>query len=175
VGVIFKTAFLKNNQLFYKPGVILNQDVELLARIHCIADRCVFTKQVLYSAVERSGSASRSNQFITERVRDGFILAADNLKGFQGKDSLEKGQKQFLNGPIAKFVLLAIYSGAVTTSLKLFKRTVRDLRKHDLIRLNLKGCSNYHFICGSFFNISPYLGVIAIFIYLRVTRMLTKK
>lgn len=175
VGVIFKTAFLKDNQLFYKPGVILNQDAELLARIHCIADRCVFTKQVLYSAVERSGSASRSNQFITERVRDGFILAANNLKGFQGKDSLEKGQKQFLNGPIAKFVLLAIYSGAVTTSLKLFKRTVRDLRKHDLIRLNLKGCSNYHFICGSFFNISPYLGVIAIFIYLRVTRMLTKK
>jgi glycosyltransferase involved in cell wall biosynthesis len=175
VGVIFNTAFLKDNQLFYKPGVILNQDAELLARIHCIADRCIFTKQVLYSAVERRGSASRSNQFITERVRDGFILAANNLKEFQSKDSLRKSQKQFLNGPIAKFVLLATYSGATTVSLKMFRRTVRELGFYNLTRLNLKGCSRYHFICGFFYNLSPYISIIAIFIYLRLIRFFTRK
>jgi len=175
VGVIFNSAFLKDNRLVYKPGVILNQDAELLARIHCIADRCIFTKQVLYSAVERRGSASRSNQFITERVRKGFVLAAQNLKEFQSRDSLNKDQKQFLNGPIAKFVLLATYSGATTLSRKMFKHTVTELRFKGLARLNIKGCSTYHYVCGFFYNLSPLISAIAIFIYLRLSRLFTMK
>lgn len=169
VGVVFEIEFLHKNGLFYKQGIILNQDVELLARIHCLAEKCLYLNKFMYVAVTRQGSASRSDLFLKEQVRDGFIIAAENLKKFQNLNNLNSEKKTFLNGPITKFVLLAIYSAFKSRSFRKLNDTIEKLRLSGLSKLNLEGCSNYNRICGSAYNISPFLSSIVIPIYLKVS------
>lgn len=169
VGIVFDIEFWRKNGLSYKRGIILNQDVELLARIHCIAEKCLFLNKFMYVAVIRQGSASRSNQFIEDHVRDGFIIAAENLKKFQNLKYLNSKKKTFLNGPITKFVLLAIYSAFKSRSYRKLNDTIEKLRLSGLSKLNLEGCSTYNRICGSAYNISPFLSSIVIPIYLKVS------
>ena len=175
VGIVFRKDFLISNKLFFTPGVILNQDVELLARIHDVAQRCMLTDKVLYIAVARKGSATRSNQFNTERVRNGFMIAAKSLKQFQENKKLTKEQKVFLNGPIVKFVLLAIYSAAKTGSFKILKKTVRELYSGGFRKLDLYRCSKYNTVCGKAYNVSPYLSIPVIYVYQKVNLFLYVK
>lgn len=174
VGIIFNTEFLKNNQLEYFPNVVLNQDVELMVRIHCLAKSCIITNKTLYISAARKGSATRSNQFNTERVRTGFILAANNLKKFQKLKKLTQKQKVFLNGPITKFVLLSIYSAFGTRTPGIIIKTISKLKSLDLKRLNLEKTSKYNRICGGFYNISPFLGIGSIFLYQKINKWFPK-
>jgi len=174
VGILFNRIFLNKNALRYLRGVILNQDVEFLARAHCIAERCILINEVLYVAVNRIGSATRSNQSATNKVRNGFILAANNIKKFQQAKLLNKEQMVFLNGPIVKFVLLAISSATRSFSLKVFIDTSSSLYKLNFKRLDVKGCSRYNRICGIAYNISPYIGAFVMVIYQHINRMHNK-
>jgi glycosyltransferase involved in cell wall biosynthesis len=170
VGIIFETDFLNKYDLRYPPDVILNQDAELLARAHCLAERCIIVKHLLYIAVARPNSATRSNQFTKEKVRNGFILAANNLKIFQQRQSLNEKQKLFLNGPITQFVLLAVYSGIKTRTIKYLIKTVDNLQISDLSNLRLEGCKSYHAICGKAYNFSPYFGALVLALYMKIDR-----
>jgi glycosyltransferase involved in cell wall biosynthesis len=170
VGIIFETDFLNRNGLRYPPGVILNQDAEFLARVHCLADRCIIVNHLFYSAIARPNSATRSNQFNKEKARKGFILAANNLKLFQERQSLDEKQKLFLNGPIVQFVLLSIYSAIRTRSINDFSRTVNSLRMSGLYKLRLEGCKSYHLICGKTYNFSPYLGGLVLVLYMKIDK-----
>lgn len=167
VGIIYETEFLKKNHLFFVQGIILNQDVEFLARIHCMASRCIFVNEILYKAFARSGSATRSKQFNTDRVRNGFSTAASNLKHFQKRESLRDEQVIFLNGPIVQFVLLALYSALGTRSLKVLKDTIVGLKQAGISKLDLKGCRGNHLISGRAYNFSPYLAAIIFVTYQR--------
>lgn len=168
VGIIFEADFFRKKCLGYVPGIILFQDAEILARIHCVADRCLLLNQFLYNAVIRKGSATHSDQFYKQRVRNGFILAARNISVFRQIGLLNEKQKLFLNGPVVQFVLLALYSAATTRSIKKYADVVSDLNNSGLGKLKLKGCKGYHLICGLFYNLSPYLGVLALVSYLKI-------
>ena len=171
VGIIFEADFLNRNDLRYPPAVILNQDAEFLARAHCLAKRCIIVKQLLYKAVARPNSATRSNQFTKEDVRKGFILAANNLKIFQQRQSLSEKQDLFLNGPITQFVLLTVYSGIKTKSIDKLIKTVHHLKRSNLTRLKLKGCKGYHAVCGKAYNFSPYLGALVLVLYMKIDKL----
>jgi len=168
VGILFRRDFVYKYKLRYVKGVVLNQDVEFLARAHCVADRCLLVKDTLYVAVNRPGSATRSNQFSTEKVREGFVLAADNLKKFQQLKDLTDLKRIFLNGTIAKFVLLAVYSAVKTRSLKIFNQTVVKLKNNQLGKLDIKGCSHFNRTCGKAYNFSPYFGAFVIVLYQKI-------
>lgn len=170
VGIIIDAEFMKEHRLLYLPDVPLNQDVEILTRIHCTAERAIFSEHFLYVACARPGSATRSNQFGTARVRIGFGLAAKNLKNFQESEYLLKAQRMFLNGPIVQFVLLSLYSAMQTRSLKTISETVRALKSDGLDRLALAGCKGYHLNCGRAFNLSPYLGAMVMKVYFQMER-----
>jgi len=174
VGIIFEREYIQSNQLRYLPNVTLNQDVELLARIHCMADRCIFVNQPLYVAFSRRGSATRSNQFNTDKVRNGFIRAAGNLKQFKESVTLKDSQTLFLNGPIAQFVLLSLYSASRSRSIGNLTRTSRDLKSTGLKTLDLTGCRGYHKICGKAYNLSPYLGSVFVVFYLVIKNQYRK-
>ncbi|MDF1576042.1 MAG: glycosyltransferase [Bacteroidales bacterium] len=168
VGILYETKFLKTHQLFYVPGIVLNQDVEFLARIHCMASRCLFFSEILYRAYARRGSATRSNQFNTDRVRYGFNIAASNLRQFQQLESLRDEQVIFLNGPIVQFVLLALYSAIRTRSLKVLRDTIVSQKQAGISKLDLGGCRRNHLISGRAYNFSPYLAAILFVSYLRI-------
>lgn len=169
VGVIFETEFLNKNYIYYLPNVPFLEDGEFLARAHCVASRCFLTKQLLYTHVlARSGSATNSDLFNSERARNGFVLAAKNLKSFQQAPTLDIRQKQFLNGSIVQFVLLVVYSAIKTRSLKTLINTTKSLKVSGLGKLSLDGCSGWHVLCGKPYNISPYLGALVLPLYLKL-------
>lgn len=165
VGMIFKAEFLNRNNLRYTPDIPLYQDVEFLARIHCIAEKCIFIDRYFYIAAARLGSSSRSNQLAKDRTRKGFTLAAQNLTHFRQSHQLTPEQKLFLNGPIAQFVLITVYSAVKTKSLSQLKLTFQNLKLIGLGKLDLEGCIGSHRYCGRPYNFSPYLGALSLVLY----------
>lgn len=169
VGIIFDAEFMKGNNLYYMPDVPFLEDGELLARAHCLAGRCLLLKQILYSHVlVRQGSATHSDLFISERARKGFLIAANNLKFFQRSQELELEQKIFLNGSIVQFVLLVLYSAVRARSLKVLVSGINSLKAAGLGKLRLEGCKGWYLICGRPYNLSPYLGALALSLYLKM-------
>jgi glycosyltransferase involved in cell wall biosynthesis len=169
VGIIFEADFLKNNNLHFLPDVPFLEDGEFLARTHCLASRCLMTKRPLYShVVIRQGSATHSDLFNTDRARKGFVIAANNLKYFQQTQSLDIKQKLFLNGSIVQFVLLVVYSALRTRSIEILKTAINNLKASDLGKLSLEGCKGWYLICGKPYNFSPYLGALALLLYLKL-------
>jgi len=169
VGILFEAEFFKGNAFKYVPGVILNQDCELLARIHSRAESCILPAIDFYCVVERKDSATRSSIRTNHNVIKGYILAAESLSTFQMKQCLSAERKLFLNGPIVQFVILTLSSAVGIGSFKKLWGSIWLLKAAGLGKLKLQGCSPYHRICGKAYNISPYLGVIIITIYLRLT------
>jgi glycosyltransferase involved in cell wall biosynthesis len=168
VGILYEADFLNKNLLRYLPDVPYLEDGEFLARIHCLADRCIFVNGSFYTRTTRPDSATHSMLFNLENARKGFITVASNLKRFQLEESLNESQKLFLNGPIIQFVLLHLYSAWGTRSFKVFETTVKNLQVTGFKRLMTNGCKSYYLICGRTYNISPYLGIIVLVIYLKI-------
>jgi glycosyltransferase involved in cell wall biosynthesis len=109
-AVLFNSAFLAKHSLRYLPHVPYLEDGEFIARILCLAKRCAFDGRPFYRRTTRPGSATNSNLFNTEKAVQGFLRAAVNLREFQADPNLSPVQKDFLNQPIAKFVLLSLNS-----------------------------------------------------------------
>jgi glycosyltransferase involved in cell wall biosynthesis len=169
VGIIFERDFLIKNDNYYLPNVPFLEDGEFLARSHCMASRCFLTKQTFYTHVlSRLGSATNSDLFNSERARNGFVLAAKNLKSYQQIQTLDIKQKQFLNGSIVQFVLLVVYSAIKTRSVKTLITSIKSLKVSGLDRLSLDGCSGWYLLCGKPYNISPYLGALVLPLYLKL-------
>jgi glycosyltransferase involved in cell wall biosynthesis len=172
VGIIFEAEFLNNNDLNFLPNVPYLEDGEFLARSHCLASRSFLTKFILYTHVlARQGSATNSDLFISERARNGFVIAANNLKYFRTSRQLDTRQKLFLNGSIVQFVLLAVYSAIKTRSLKSLNSTIKDLKDYGLGTLNLEGCRGWYRVCGKPYNFSPYFGALVLAFYLKLNNL----
>lgn len=155
VAVLFENMLFKKNNLHYLPDVPYLEDGELIARILCLAERCIFDGNPFYQRTTRAGSATNSSLFSSDKATNGFILAANNLKRFQKEESLNISKRVFLNQPICKFILLSLISSM--NNLTKFKKTKNILNSLNLGKCKLKGCNNYYYIEGALYNISPYL------------------
>ncbi|MBN1186459.1 MAG: glycosyltransferase [Bacteroidales bacterium] len=167
IGVIFKADFLRNNSLEFLPNVPFLEDGEFLARAHCLANRILFMKKLLYIKVDRQYSAMNSDLYYSEEARNGYGLAARNLKNFKNKYKLPEDQDSFINRPILQFVILSLYSAVKTRSFKELMNTVYNLKAYNLAKLGLKGCKGWNLICGMLYNFSPYFGAFFIVFYLK--------
>lgn len=156
-AVLFARAFINQNNLRYLPDVPFLEDGEFIARILCLAKRCVFDGGGFYMRTTRVGSATNSNLFHTEKASNGFLLAAGNLKRFQLEQNLTEDQRKFLNHPIAKFTILAISSSLQKVATRK-RRFISSMIKDDnLNRLCLDGCRKPYIFYGKLFNFSPYV------------------
>ena len=156
-AVLYEREFIIKNDLRFLPNVPYLEDGELIARILCLAERCIFEGHSFYQRTTRPGSATRSNLILSDKAINGFILAAQNLKEFQGSDNLTAEQKEFLNQSICKFTLTGLISISSLKYFSRFRANVKLLRKANLKYCPLKKCNNYYYIEGSLYNISPYL------------------
>ena len=137
VGVLFERSFMNQHQLRYLPGVPYLEDGELIARIMCLAERCIFDGHSFYQRTTRAGSATNSNLFHSEKAINGFIKAALSLKQFQRSEHLTKEETDFLNQPVAKFTILAVTPYAETSAFKKLRMTRKILKDSNLVKLNL--------------------------------------
>ena len=167
VGILFDAGLFRENSFYYVPGVILNQDCELLARIHSCVESCLILTTEFYCVMEREGSATRSTYRSSDKVIRGYVLAAESLNIFKSGHSLSEEQRLFLNGPVVQFVILTLSAAVKTGSLKRLNEVIGLLKNSGLSKLQVKGCQHYHWICGMAYNLSPHLGAVVIMLYLK--------
>ena len=135
-AILYEREFINKYNLRYLPNVPYLEDGELIARIMCLAERCIFDGHSFYQRTTRPGSATNSNLFYSAKSINGFILAAINLKNFQQDHKLNEKQIAFLYKPIAKFVILALTPYVGKYDIIGFIRMRNKLKKLGLIKLN---------------------------------------
>jgi glycosyltransferase involved in cell wall biosynthesis len=156
VGVLYDREFIIKHNLMYVANVPYLEDGEFLARVLCIAQRCVFEGNTFYIRTTREGSATNSKMVYTKKALDGFFIAASRLMDFQKQPVLSVHQRVFLNQPIAKFVLLPFNMLAIQYRFRDFLM----LAQHPAIKgikLNLDGVKKTYLKYGRVFNASRAL------------------
>jgi glycosyltransferase involved in cell wall biosynthesis len=138
-AVLFDAHFLNRNSLHYLPDVPYLEDGEFIARILCLAERCIFDAHSFYQRTTRPGSATNSELLFSSKAIKGFLLAANNLKSFQQNRNLSKEQRNFLNQPICKFVILALMSSLQKPYYYNFITIRKELLKNGFERLDQIG------------------------------------
>lgn len=170
-AVLFNSAFLARHSLRYLPHVPYLEDGEFIARILCLAERCAFDGRPFYRRTTRPGSATNSNLFNSEKAVQGFLRAALNLREFQTDPNLSPVQKNFLNQPIAKFVLLTLNS-ALQSPLKINHMRIRKtLADSGFRKIRTNGVVKPYIYYVFLFNYIPqffYLKSIAGLVKLRI-------
>jgi glycosyltransferase involved in cell wall biosynthesis len=166
-AVLFERAFFNNNNIRYIANVPYLEDGELIARVCCLADRCIFEGSSFYLRTTRQGSATNSKLFYADKSINGFIKAAENLKQFSLNPTLSATQLKFINHPIAKFVLLTIEASAKISSIQKVFSTHKKLKECNVGTLSIEGVKKPYSTLVKLYNISPIVYVI----YLWATRM----
>ena len=157
VAVLFDTEFMNFHNLRYLKNVPYLEDGELVARILCLAERCIFEGQPFYIRTTRPGSATNSKLFRSERARAGFLLAALNLKKFQQEEKLKENQRLFLNQSVCKFVVLVIASASIPFSYERIYKAKKSLADAGLSRVTLNSVNKEYSRLGSLYNKSAWL------------------
>lgn len=157
VAILFKRDFMNSNNLRYISEVPYLEDGEFIARILCLAERCIFEGGSFYMRTTRAGSATNSNLFYSDRSINGFIKAADNLKRFCTSHQLSAAQLKFMNQPLAKFTLLAVEAGSKLSNWKKTFFVKKKLIENDLGRLSLEGVLHPYSTYARLYNVSPFL------------------
>ncbi len=160
VGVLFDRHFLEVNDLRYLSDVPFLEDGEFIARILTLTKRCIFDTTPFYIRTFRIGSATNSNLIYTLRATKGFVKAAINLKQFQLNVNLDDSQKNFINQPIIKFVVLSLLSCRKTNTFRRILMVKRELSENGLAKCNLNGSNRTYKRYGIAYNINPILVLI---------------
>lgn len=157
VAILFKRQFFDKYQLRYLPEVPFLEDGEFIARILCLADRCIFDSHSLYWRTTRPGSAVNSKLFYTSAATNGFVRSAMNLRSFRASSLLSQEQKLFMNQPVVKFVILAVASTCSLSRRKDLRKLKFILCKNDLKKLDIQACQAPYKKLGFIYNRSVYL------------------
>ncbi|MFM9908528.1 MAG: glycosyltransferase, partial [Chitinophagaceae bacterium] len=129
VAILYNREFMSKHELRYVAQIPYLEDGEFIARVLCLAERCTFSGVEFYMRTTRPGSATNSDLFFQDRALNGFIKAAKNLKLFQAQPFLSKTQKNFLNQPICKFILLTLIPSCSLLKWNRFQAWASNLRK----------------------------------------------
>lgn len=171
-AILFNREFLNDNKLRFLAEVPYLEDGELIARILCIAERCVFEGNSFYLRTTRKGSATNSNMFYSNRSTIGFLKALRNLKEFKENSQLSYKQREFLNMPIIKFVVLAFDSGRRPIRIGYLRKLRNEVSSFGLRKLQLNSVDKEFRFLGQLYNMSPiilvsYLYLLNIIRYIR--------
>jgi glycosyltransferase involved in cell wall biosynthesis len=156
-AVLYKTEFLNRHHLRYLPDVPYLEDGEFIARILCLAERCIFEGRSFYLRTTRPGSATHSDLFHSPMSIKGFILAANNLKRFQSEKTLNDKQRYFLNQPVCKFILLALHTSLQMPYYNNYVKIRRVLITNGYKKIFLKGVVHPYTRYARIYNFIPVL------------------
>jgi glycosyltransferase involved in cell wall biosynthesis len=154
-AILYNRDFINRNKLRNIAGVPYLEDGEFIARVLCLAERCIFKSGIFYIRTTRTGSATNSGLFYSDKAIKGFIKAGASLFKFQQSHLITLDQKEFLNQPICKFVLLAVNSSLQNKGEIKLANVMTELKILCLNKCALKGCNKYYRRDGFIFNFSP--------------------
>ncbi|MBN2611609.1 MAG: glycosyltransferase family 2 protein [Bacteroidales bacterium] len=154
-AVLFNREFMNRSNLRYLPDVPFLEDGEFIARILCLTERCIFDGRSFYQRTSRPGSATHSNLFFSNRAIKGFLLAAKNLRSFRDTYPLNEDQKEFLNQPVCKFVLLTLNCALQKPFFNNYFKIRDDLINTNFKKIELKGVVKPYIYYARTYNILP--------------------
>lgn len=157
VAVLFEREFMNLYNLRYLPDVPYLEDGELISRILCLAEKCIFDGHSFYQRTTRPGSATNSLLFYSDKAIDGFLKSTIHLKIFQDNPTLEKRQKIFLNQPICKFAILCLTPSLDAFNLKELLLVYSKLKGKNLGKLKTKGTTWQYTKLGLAYNASVFI------------------
>ena len=155
-AILFVTDFINSHNLRFLPDVPYLEDGEMIARILCLANRCIFDGREFYIRTTRPGSATHSDLYHSLKAVNGFIMAAKNLSSFQNENKLSPEQKYFINQPISKFVLLSINSSIRRPVIKNYIWVRKELTKSGFGKIELSGVVKPYIYYSRFYNTIPF-------------------
>jgi len=161
-SIFYNAEFLNKNRLRFVEGIIYMDDAEFLGRVFCLARRCSFYDFPYYLHYENPHSVSNSPVIFSMKAIKGFLLGAEYLKKFRVNNNLSQNQKVFLNNPIAKLVLLVLQQTVNSKCIdyRQYLRLFNELKKSDLKRVDIEGCSSELFFWGRIYNLSMHMFVL---------------
>lgn len=153
-AILYERNFINMAKLRYFANVPYLEDGEFIARVLCLAERCIFEGGAFYIRTTRLDSATNSNVFFSEKAIDGFFNAANNLKQFKATYPLTETQRYFLNQPITKFTLLTVQACIGKGFYGKYRRIKERLKQNGLNKIDLKGNASFYYKYGLIFNLS---------------------
>ncbi|MDD2798985.1 MAG: glycosyltransferase [Bacteroidales bacterium] len=156
-AVLIRRDLLDRNGLRFLADVPYLEDGELIARIMCVAELCIFDGNSFYQRTTRKGSATNSKLLYSKKAINGFVKSSLNLKRFQQNTIISEEQKTFLNQPICKFTLLA-FTGCLTFRRLFYITDVKkQLNQGGIKQLDLDGIHPFYYKNGILYNQSIIL------------------
>ncbi len=154
VAILYKRDFMNKANIHYIANIPYLEDGEFLARVMCLAERCIFSGSPFYIRTTRLGSATNSGLFHSDKAINGFFNAATNLKEFKKTYLLNKAQSNFINQPITKFTLLIVQACTGKGYRSKYKDIKKRIKKKGLAKIEIEGCSAFYYKYGLLFNLS---------------------
>ena len=154
VAILYSRDFMNKFAIRYISKIPYLEDGEFLARVMCLAERCIFEGHPFYIRTTRPGSATNSGLFYSDKAINGFFNAANNLKEFKKTHLLNKEQDNFLNQPITKFTLLIVQACTVKGYYSKYKSVKKRIKMQGLAKIEIEGCSAFYYKYGLLFNLS---------------------
>lgn len=154
VAILYSRDFMNQFAIRYVSKIPYLEDGEFLARVMCLAKRCIFEGNPFYIRTTRPGSATNSGLFYSDKAINGFFNAVNNLKNFKKTYQLSKEQNKFINQPITKFTLLIVQACTGKGCYGKYKRVKKRIKIQGLAKIEIKGCSAFYYKYGLLFNLS---------------------
>lgn len=154
VAILYQRDFMSKANIHYIPNIPYLEDGEFLARVMCLAERCIFSVNPFYIRTTRLGSATNSGLFYSDKAIDGFFNAANNLKEFKKTYLLNKAQDNFINQPITKFTLLIVQACTGKGYRSKYQVVKKRIKMQGLAKIEIEGCSAFYYKYGLLFNLS---------------------
>jgi glycosyltransferase involved in cell wall biosynthesis len=154
IGYFFRKTFLNVHNLRYLDDVPYLEDGHFMAKLNCLSVRTIFINEPAYNFYRRPGSATNSRLFYSEKARNGFLKAANDLFNFKMHYCWTEGQKKFMNEAIVQFTIVYLIAHGDFNYLKDYKEIQRNLKKGPLSKLDTEECSRFYKSMGTSYNFS---------------------
>jgi glycosyltransferase involved in cell wall biosynthesis len=154
VGIFYKTSFINAHRLRYVEGIPYLEDGELMAKITCLAGRVMFLNDPVYYVYTRTGSATNSRLYYSDKARNGFLKAAHDLLQFRDQYCHTAHQKTYMNQSIIQFTIVYLISHEGLSYLKHYSALFNTLKKGPLRKLQTKGSSSFYRKLAFSYNVS---------------------
>lgn len=130
---IYRTGWLKEMNLYFKPGLI-NEDVLYVLEIAYFANKISLVNKAFYHAVERTSSITRH---FTEKNIDNILLALSFQKDFLLEHDIYNKYKDVFEASYIRQLCFIVYQAAQRTDYKCFVALMKKLRRQSLFNLKL--------------------------------------
>lgn len=158
-SICYKREFLNKNKLRFVGGIVCLQDGEFLSRVFCLAQICSYIDYSFYVHRVNPNSVTNSSMVYSYKALEGYIKAAINLKNFKKDIILTAKQKDFINQPLIKFVIINMQRCVTQRGIdfKKFNYVRKKLKEKGLSKIDLKGCNTDYSKFGRIYNFSIWL------------------